>query len=255
MLSSAQNELDIIYNFYKELNKRKYNYGNDTMMNSQTISRVLGYFLIDYYEKNKTPVVLRDSEYERLKNTTLFHGFRSLEHAANYIWDYMYHYGEGVLGTGIYTSSSKDEALHYTRCGDDIANDRVLEMKLLTDNIVNYSVTRDAIYNITGREFKGSVPYPDLPLDKNLRYEELKAYFKEKNDPEFTNAFLSNYSNIGIYLGFDGVFREGGDKRNSTHYIIFNRGSLAVSESSASNILSNAGEKYSGFSFVFEDEK
>lgn len=246
-------DADVIYDYYKDIKNRANNDGTDLNMNSRNLSRVLCYFCIDYFEKNKSPIVVPDNVYDASNAIEVYHGFKDYKHGANLIWDYMYHYGEGVWGSGVYTTDNINEAHHYTRDCGVLNYDRILKMKLYTDEIVDYSVIRDAILNLMNKERKGIVPYPALDEQKQKKFEELRNFFDKVDDHDFKVHFLSNPATIGAYLGFDVVVKPGESRRQSTHYLILNRSKILLPLSITKKFMENAGGRYEGLGFALDN--
>ena len=256
-LRKVENDAELIYMYYLLQKKEIEQELNSVMMkdekgNKQRISDRVYQFLQDYYAGTVSPMVLSNEEYDslqnefnRMKRTPLYHGFRTMWHAANFLWDHNKHYGSGIYGSGFYMSDSKDEALEYTEVGFEQNPSKIVEMKLLTNEnfIIDYSTLKFLTEEVCeGDNYKGNKHSVFLNEERKYRFDELKALIDKSDDLEFKRTIAVDESILAIYLGFDAVRVVTGYCKNFT---ILRPDKLVIKDSELKRVLSMAGGEYS----------
>ena len=248
-IKKANSELDIIYNYYKDIKQKikdnpSLDYLKDEFGNRQSISEQMYYFMQDFYSKSNNPQVISDEKYEKFHGDILYHGFRNIKHAANFLWDIRKHYGGGVFGSGFYLSDNIDDAIDYTEVEFSISSDKILQMKVDLENckIIEYADLRK-IANVikSGYDIQYLMYYSFLGDYAKKKLRKLKSFIDEKKDMSFNSAFTYDESIMAIYLGFDAVRHESGTDNN---YAILKPEKLFVSQSEFERVMKSAGGKY-----------
>lgn len=248
-LKQVNSELELIYEYYKNLKQeiiddpgREFEY--DEYGNSQEVSQQLYYFLQDFYGKSNNPQILEDSEYEDLQAQTLYHGFRNMRFAANYLWDITKHYGGGLFGSGFYVSDDVNEAMEYTQVGFNLSRDRVVEMKVDFDNckmIENYDLQNIIVRIKSGSDIKPVLYYSILGAEQKKRLCDLQKFLDNLNDRDFVDTITYDEAIIAIYLGFDAVVS---NHERYINYLMLKPEKLCISQSEFERVMTSAGGKY-----------
>lgn len=245
-LREASCDEEIIYNYYLYLKEKNTQPGTDLIRNGKGINKMLYYFVVDYNNKNKTPIIVSDEEYKNFNSTKLYHGFKNYSHCANILWDPLYHYGEGVWCSGMYATDTIDEAYSYTRDNGIVNKERILDFKIATDNIASYSFVKNLSNYILNYGYNDWYKKPEnLSLEQSEKLDRLMNFLEKVNDLEFRVALVTDRSTISAWLGFDAIVKPGNMNKNTINYILLNRGKMVVSESMFRWHMNHAGGEYS----------
>ena len=237
MAEDIKCDLDNIYSYFDGL-MEKFIANRDTYDNSGNKRDIFCFYLIDYFGKNNPPKIVSSDDFSKIPSEVLYHGFVKYDHAANFIWDHTYHYGEGIRGCGFYTTTDYDEALDYT-----FSCKSPLPFKIKSDSVVKLeeldfiklallsNTESEAIKNVLGEE-------------KFKKYNALIDFVNQKIDGKyFLGYFTSNTSSLAAYLGFDAIIEEYKSKP-CKHVIVLNRGALVVRDKDFESFMQNASDKY-----------
>ena len=104
-------KIDLFFKYCKELSEN----APKLVFNFSTYYKFYTY-LVNLCDANKFPQVVEDKEFEALNSTKLYRGVVDIEHHANLLSDYDYHYGYGMYGGGgLYMSDDRIQAMRYAR--------------------------------------------------------------------------------------------------------------------------------------------
>lgn len=238
-MAFVNSDLEIIYNYYKELLAGNISTKND-QYNSEWINDNFTYFLIDFYNKNKFPRLVSDATFDSNNKAELYHGFKKYEHGASYLWDYVYHYGDGTYGSGLYVTDDWAEACDYGSVFCSYI--APLRVKLDTENYIELDLLDDVYASLQSR--KEDISKFSLDEDKEKRYRELLDFINKQPDGDnFVHFLTRNTSSLAVYLGFDAVkhfFKTTG----KYHMIVLNRNSIIFPERDFRRFMLGAGGEY-----------
>jgi len=239
-----------IYNYY--LAKREDIQGlcNEEILENKRkgnrihLSDLMSAYMQEYFCETMFPVKVGNEEYNDIVGVKLFHGFKDFSHGANFLWDYDRHYGYGIYGGGFYTTTSKADAYDYTKKDYEKNEDKVIELKLISRNIVNYDDILELsryLSNTDDVTFKRA--YTGLSDDKKANLDEFMSFLESTNDPEFKKNILNSASNLALILGYDAIWHK--KKINDDyHFIILKPDKLVVSKSEFDRVMTAAGGSY-----------
>lgn len=263
MLRQANSELDIIYNFYKDISADEfvggYCYDDGKDKNSETIFRIFNgnahydlftNFLMDFYQKNGFMKIISDEEFDKLDGILVFRGEHQYEYTKTLINSPTYHYGSGSYGEGIYTTNDIKRAHMFSHGGrDDMSyvcsylidkNAKVLDYGDLVkiyfylDKNVRKTKLKDKIK--LAYKDRHDIQSPELDKETMQRLDNLIAFLNKKGDNNFKKKFTRFDTNaIAVYLGFDVIERREDSFTND--YIVLNRGMLCISESEKERVM------------------
>ena len=232
-------KIDLFFKYCKEIN-------NNTPEGTLNFSNYKFYtYLVNLCGANKFPQVVEDKEFIKIKSTTFFRGATDIEHHANLLCDYDYHYGYGMYGGGgLYMSSDRTQVIRYAR---NIPKN-VLTLKFVGKAINEKELNSCLDYlefSITNEEYKIkklNIKIANLKDEQLLNF--LIDYYKQlKTDIDkelFKTIFIKRYSNLALILGYDAM--------NYTYnelLIVLNRGKLIVSKSEFERV-TNLSKNYKG---------
>ncbi len=228
-------KLTMLFDYYKSNKNSK---ERDGFKNK---NRVFNYF-IDLCGFNGFPKVLSNSDFEKLECPTFYRGVENVEHNANTLADFDYHYGYGMDGNGIYSSGFLDEVRFYAKCNPQ----NVMTFKFDGNFVEGRDLIKYIIYLLNAEQDDLEVLRPQ---DKR-RMSTLKKFYnsiKNSNEKdEFKEFFIKNPSFLPVYLGYDAQYIH-------ASFIIFNRSSMVVSQSEHDRIC-NLSKNYKGGVIDFESK-
>jgi predicted acetyltransferase len=168
---------------------------------------------------NDKPQVLSQEEFDAASGESIYRGFTSAEFMDDYITSDTPFAGEGYFGNGTYSTNKKETTFTYT--GDDDSNreDRIMEMKLMSDaNVISFDEATDL------REWATE------KLQEFFRgYDKSGVTFEESQDAEWRLFNETDYTNIAIMLGIDAIrFKVPLTPDNEYYTIILNRGKVFI---------------------------
>lgn len=278
MIRTADNDLEILYNYYLGIKEDEFSGGpfeevelnnytktqKPTHNNSCRIESRLTYFMIDFYGKNGFPQVVSDKVYsEKLgEQTTLYRGEWRKEFAQNLVNDQTYHFGAGASGEGIYLTDDKERADVYSSFGGlgDVVeykihpNAKIISLNE-TKEIKKYVVAKIQEKTSNKKPFLGlfagkKVKSPVKDSVKKQKLDELVDFLININDSELTKCFTDDSEFYGsnllaVYLGYDCVKRTHcvENLSNVTDYIVLNRNALILRESEYNRLMGEENHK------------
>lgn len=247
MLRTANSDLDTIYNYYLDLQERFFNPDDkyDSLKNINDDNEQFFYFLIAFYGKNKFPKVISDSDWNNVRGIKTYHGFRKPEHGANFLWDTIYHYGQGTLCLGFFTTTSYEEASDYAYYHSRAYEP--LEMKIPLDNIIeldDLNLLCDTLYR--NKKDLSNIKIDD---DRKQKFLQIREFINSKKDNFFKRIIIDNPTSLALLLGYDTVKMS---MCNDTYVVVLNRGNIYVQESDVRRFLNSAGGEYKNFTYLIK---
>lgn len=219
-------------------------------------------YIIEFYFRNKFPVVVSDDDYIRLDAKPYYHGFRDYDFGASFLTDWSRHYGVGHNLHGFYMSEKIETAMVYTTGNSGRnAHGRILELKHICKNIINKSILNKIQDNLTyiaiSEGYKNCFHPSCIPralkevndIEKSFwEMPQTKAIiqFIRQNQgdsvaEEFITDFIYNDSVISIFYGYDGSkFRWSGVDEDIL--VLFDISKIVVPESEAKRFLKRSGK-------------
>lgn len=239
-------KIDLFFKYCKELSENT----PELVFNFQTYYKFYTY-LVNLCGANKFPQVIEDKEFEALKFTKLYRGVVDIEHHANLLCDYDYHYGYGMYGGGgLYMSDDRIQAMRYARNKPENILTLKFEGKVIDEKELGFCL--DYLeYSIKGEEYeieKLKIKIANSQDEQLIKllidyYKQLKA---DKDKELFKTIFIKQYSNLALILGYDAM----GYTYNEI-LIVLNRGKLIVSKSEFERVTSKS-KNYKGGIINFE---
>lgn len=232
-------KIDLFFKYCKE-NK------DDTPEHVHNFSDYKFYtYLVNLCDANKFPQMVEDEEFEALKSTKLYRGAADIEHHANLLSDYDYHYGYGIFGGGgLYMTDNRKIASRYARNKSENILTLKFDGKVIDEKELGFCL--DYLeYSINGEEYKIEklkikiANSQDEQLIKFLidYYKQLKT---DKDKELFKTIFIKMYSNLALILGYDAM-----SYKYDEILIVLNRGKLIVSKSELERVTKNS-KNYQG---------
>lgn len=195
------------------------------------------------------PQVAHSSTFDKQKTILIYRGTTSANHNVDFLTGENYFRGEGIFGSGIYSTTNLREAIQYTTDPVESVSanpERVLTFKL--DENAKF-INNEDLFELDELALKLIGDGRDDPkvhreFKKYIRKFEKNPAFKEqaKNAQTFYE-FCSSIPNadrriarfilgtepplIAVILGFDGLEI---DNASATHYVIYNRSKVIVNE-------------------------
>lgn len=256
-LRQAESELDVIYNFYREITEKpntgSYGLGGIQVINGRTVVcafhgnkhyELFTNFLMDACGKNGFPQELTDKEYKEKDGIIVFRGEHSHEYARDLVDSPTYHYGTGSYGEGIYTTDEPRRASLFSHCTNfdkSYVYEYMIEENAEFLSYETYEKIIEYFYDKTHKSiFRKNTPMPNIGEEKAKRLNELIEYVNKKKDKKFANKFIKGehkfFSNaLAVYLGYDVIERV--EDYFTNDYLVLNRGVLCVSESEKKKIM------------------
>lgn len=238
---SEKEKIDLLFAYLKGLSKA---FKISEAKNTDTFRKKFFTYLINLYDYNKFPVVVKDDVFQQIQEEIVYRGCLQNEHNANTLCDFDYHYGIGKEGSGIYATKRQKYAYLY-------GNKQY-------ENIMTFKFTGKTIplkeyfqYRSLDRIFGCEEKLPELEDEKTRELHNILKEEVSKLTPEEANLFneiiRKDNSIIPILLGYDGF--EGYEI-----FVIFNREKIVVNESEFNRIC-NASEKYQGGIINFDKKE
>jgi hypothetical protein len=168
---------------------------------------------------NEKPQVLSQEEFDAAAGESIYRGYTSTEFMDDYINSDTPFAGEGYFGNGTYSTNKKETTFTYTGSDDSNREDRIMEMKLMSDaNVVSFDDVTDL------REWATE------KLREFFRgYDKSGATFEEYQDAEWRLFNETDYTNVAIMLGIDAIkFKVPLTPDNEYYTIILNRGKVFI---------------------------
>ena len=251
-LGKANNELEIIYNYFENMynafDSESYHKGSfyDEEGNDKIGEEQLLYFLSELRGFNAFPSVLSGNDYNNSENEVFYHGFDELGYVTKFFDKFKYHFGAGNYGGGFYVTSGKENALNYTGSSffKDFNHNRVCEIKLKNEaKGIKFSNLLTLSAYLEHGKFGDEINQKDKE-----KLDCMVAFCRQVPDSELGEELIrilaDNTSAIAVYLGYDfvdmGIVKDHAiefvnDKledvtKHFHHCIILNRAMIEVNE-------------------------
>ncbi len=190
-------------------------------------AKLLVQYMIDLYDYNRFPRIVKTKEYNRINSPIIYRGVKNPAYALNLVNDFNYHYGSGCGVDGMYFADKSRTTSSFGKF--------MFQAKLSPDTKVadrGYRKLIEAYYN--HKEY-------DWEDDSNLSHEKFRRKMEilikfcnslenDKQRKLFMELFMYNNEVAWIYLGFDAY------KNSYNDRVVFNRGKLILSEAEARRI-------------------
>ena len=221
----------------------------DEMGKRVTVDGEMYKALVSYYHFNDFPTVVSDEKYQKLEGDETYHGFTDFDHGAQLLSHFNYNLGTGGYTPGLFFTSNREAAVWYTNHeANDLEEDenRVLAVKMKSDaKTMKFDKLQDLMIS----------PSFALPPDVKQEYaEKIKDLYDFADHLKAQGKYAAGFvktmkklSNFAVYLGLDYVFEE-----DYEHTIIFNRGSMVVSEEEVRKFTA-ASKHYKDGAYDFHD--
>ena len=206
---------------------------------------------------NGFPKIVKTIDFNKINKQELYHGLQNHAFGANYLWDPVFHVGEGNYGSGMYFSTDFDDARSFV--GGFYKDDtKIITAKLNCDSskIVKYSTLVNICEFLLGKpnEFNLSMICEDM----NQRLVELIEFLNSIDSPEnyikverFKMLLKDNPSVLGVILGADAVHNTSRPEFfTGKHIIVLNREKLIIPEKCAKTIFKKGGIDYKDINYV-----
>ena len=252
----TKQDFDNIYNYFLNLMSCgiEYNpialsvssFNQDDCGNKKELSEMLFGYVSDYFFGSKFIHVIPDEEFMSLGGKTLFHGFVDFDHGARELVHWKHHYGRGIMGGGLYTTTNIEEAYEYTisqsrfeKAGDYA---KILPVKIIPELIK--SVDFEFIGNLA-MKIDENLDINDKDNDKVqeiLRVNELIKNMPMSDEKFlFIQCIVMNPSILAVMLGYNYVVQKKtyNDVNND---IILDRGVIVAPKSISENFLKKSLE-------------
>lgn len=204
--------------------------------------KIFTYF-VNLCKANRFPQVLSDDDFDELKTPIEYRGAREIDHHANLLCDYDYHYGYGIYGSGTYITDDLFRARKYAY--NNATNVMVFKFigKVLDKKHIR--TYEKFLFNLIDEKpqdviIEDAEDKRKLEIIANYYY-----HIKSNKDKEFFKylIILKDYSIIPLFLGYDAI--------DNNCLIILNREKIVISQSEFDRITS-ASKNYKGGIIDFE---
>ena len=203
------------------------------------------------------PIVLKTKEYEEIKKYEVFHGFKSFDHASQFLTDFNYHLGyANALGT--FFSDKTIEAERYTAGflnGDSHQDsNKIMRAKIADGRFCRLSDMKTLQQCMKRRDFDRVENMDDKQLLERLAEH---CYPKgvlieniELSRIEFYEILARNPFMLAAMLGYE-YMSDCNHELEYNHQIVFNRHNIILDEKELHRIL-DLSENYKGLEYLSE---
>lgn len=242
-------QFDLIADYAEQLRTKQVNSKLNKRSRRITLANAKNYRLFTYMVcllgYNKPANVLTSPQQW---GSTFYRGALSLDHHAQLLCDYDYHYGSGGYGNGIYATTNKNSALNYT---DNYKNEHnVIHFKVSPDaKFLPYSIATSLANDLCFRKFSHCEQVKELA-------EMIDSIDSKKTRSAIKLALLNDPTKLAMMLGYDGISMLD-DGTHHTTLIIANRSAINIDKQEFDRI-TNASKTYKGGVIDFdlkEDEE
>ena len=250
------NNLELMFKYITEYKDRWFNDPDGDMKsfddwgNKLDPKTELYAYVAALYGYNRFPNIVKDSDFESIQATKIYHGLENHQHGANYLWDPVYHMGKGNFGSGMYFSTDYEDARSFVG-GMFKDETKIITAKLSSKNTVKYTT----LCKIADHFLDDQLFFHDevlLSFQMRENFLKLEEFLNHKDNQDyhmdvvgFKMLLSDNPSIIGVLLGADAVLND--DRPEfycGQHIIILNRNALIVPEKCAKIIFQKSGREY-----------